>query len=157
MKSKNNIKIPKIILEKISKISYGNRSKKRLLVFEKMIDNNLKLSEEEFLMKYIDVTTSYERVKTFLSIFVIGFFLSFIFNTWNEMLVLIKGIVLYGANYLKDSKFDIETMYIGLLTETTLFIILITLLIYIVLNFFKLIKKKRVIEEIKELRENGKN
>lgn len=144
----------KIINKIIDTISYDSRRKRSLEKTKKYIDEYMEMSDEEFMMDYIEVCSRYEHKKlTFTAIF-IGIMISIIMNTWT-----------YFYDFLVKLMVTENSVVKNVINQVTVFALIIMLLIFIVTiwilydmakTLYMLNKRKIFLDEIKDMRKNGK-
>lgn len=135
----------------LDKISYKNRYHEAFALFRKKRLKYLQMSDDEFLMNYIETRAKYENKKIKLTIVVIVW-ITFIFM--NDRKCFLETITKRIANCMTAPKNVIIkfSLFIDILFGGIVFFIGVVILIVLLNDLYKLSKEKNLLEEIKEIR-----
>lgn len=132
-----------------NKMTYKYQYEKDLKLYQKKISEYTRMSDDEFLMQYIEVNAKYKRKKILLSVLSISFIASIVFDIWQYVLQLIvkmedvtNDIPLTIEEY---SKIGIIFITFGATVLTTVILIFCMLL----KDMYNLSKEKYFLEEMK--------
>lgn len=146
-------KTKKFLRTFIYRISYEYKNKKDLSNFIQKKEIYLSMTDDEFLMKYIELSTRCERKKYILSTLSITLIISLLLDVWKNTFSAI-GKLLITENYeFTNSNMEKEISIIMALLIITLCVCGVALIVYLLRQYYQLLKEKRLMEEIKILRQ----
>lgn len=152
MSDKNKKPFRENLYDWLYKITYNYQRNKTMLDFIEKKNKYLKMTDDEFLMEYVNVTAKHERKKLIL-IFSIPVIIALLFNIGNVALTVI-GKLSFSENYklIENEITNNAIIEIVLILTTVLFAFGIFFIIIFINQFYTLAKDKRTIEEIKSIR-----
>lgn len=132
-----------------NKMTYKYQYEKSLTNYIDKRDQYLKMTDDEFLMQYIEVNAKYERQMILLSILSISFITSIMFGFWRYLLMLIVKMteVMNDIPLTEEEYFNVGIICI--LFGATVFITVILIFYILLKDMYKLSKDKCFLEEMK--------
>lgn len=137
----------------IYRISYEYKNKKDLSNFIQKKQKYLSMTDDEFMMKYIELSTQCERKKYILSTLSITLIISLLLDVWKNTFSAI-GKLLITENYeFTNNNMEKEISIIMVLLIIMLCASGVLLIVCLLRQYYQLLKEKRLMEEIKILRQ----
>lgn len=145
-------KIKDVLKTFIYRISYKYKEEKDLLNFVQKKQQYLSMTDDEFLMKYIDLSIQCERKKFILSTLSITLIISFLLGVWKSTFNVIGKLLVIENYQFTNSNTEKEISIIMILLVITLCALGISLIAYLLRQYYKLLKEFKFMEEIRKLR-----
>ena len=130
--------------------SYRNYYELKTIEVKSKKEKYLKMTDDEFLMIYIEICSLYERKKMMFTVIFVGIIISVIMDAWK-----------YCFNFLQKIFVSKNEIVMGIANEAKIFIMILTgiiigiaftVIFVMVRRIYKLNKEKILIEEIKKIR-----
>lgn len=139
----------------LNSVLYKNRRQKAISAFSKKKQDMLLMSDDEFDMKYIEITTKYEHKKMLLSVVAVVWITSILMNVWKYFFEIITKLISISMNS-SDEEISKVSIYLVVSIAGILFLIGLVVLIVLLNDLYKLTKEKNFLERVKELRQEIK-
>lgn len=136
----------------LNSVLYKNRHQKAISAFSKKKQDMLLMSDDEFDMKYIEITTKYEHKKMLLSVVAVVWITSILMNIWKYFFEIITKLISISMNS-SDEEISKVSIYLVVSIAGILFLIGLVVLIVLLNDLYKLTKEKNFLERVKELRQ----
>ena len=115
----------------------------------------LELSDDEFLLSYIEVNSTYEKKKMIFSIVFVSLIISILTNSWKYCFQFLLKIIQSNNNMVVSMSKEINLFIIFL--ELVIIIVIFIVLFSMIKNIYKISQEKLLLEEIKKIRDEDKN
>lgn len=145
-------KIKFFLQEFIYKISYQYKNKKELAKFLQLKEKYLSMDNDEFLIKYIDLSVRCEREKYILSALSITLIISFLLNVWDSTFRVIGKLLITNNYEITNNDINKQISIIMIFLVISLIFFGILFIISLLRRYYKLLKEKKIMEEIKKMR-----
>ena len=143
-------KFSKIIKRWVMYYSFQEQRKRELTAYRKKLEYLGSLDNDEINSEYINLKSTYERKKIFLSIFMLSLVISVLMDMWKSFYYVIRNLTEIASSFQENS---IEILELGVVLFLILFgfvtvIVLISLFIYIN-GICEIYKNLLIVEEIR--------
>jgi hypothetical protein len=130
--------------------SFQEQRKRELTAYRKKLEYLGSLDNDEINSEYINLKSTYERKKIFLSIFMLSLVISVLMDMWKSFYYVIRNLTEIASSFQENS---IEILELGVVLFLILFgfvtvIVLISLFIYIN-GICEIYKNLLIVEEIR--------
>lgn len=145
-------KVKNFLRTLIYRISYEYKNKKDLSNFIQKKQKYLSMTNDEFLIKYIDISSKYEQKKMMLSILSITLVISILLGLWRDTFRFISKVHLFEYTDIIESELRMGVIDIALILLLIMFAIGFYAIYCFIKQYINITKEKYFIETIKTLR-----
>jgi len=151
-------KFSEIIKRWVMYYSFQEQRKRELTAYRKKLEYLGSLDNDEINSEYINLKSTYERKKIFLSIFMLSLVISVLMDMWKSFYYVIRNLTEIASSFQENS---IEILELGVVLFLILFgfvtvIVLMSLFLYIN-RICEIYKDLLIVEEIKNKRSKQKD
>ena len=135
-----------------NKMTYKYQYEKELKNYIDKKDQYLKMSDDDFVLNYINTLTKHERAKVMMSMLSITLIISILFDIWNGTFRFLSKVYLSEYTDILSNEMRESMIYTILILLMIVILIGVYMIYRFIKNYIEITKERNFMNEIKELR-----